>query len=271
MSESAEPSYYEIALTNRQVVIAFVILLTLVLAIFLCGVWVGKNGQARLASQGGTPLPAEGTLGEQPEQLANMEEFKFFAEEGKNGDTKAPDLSVLAEPETRNQAAPSRAENRRPLAEPREPAPAPAPSAGAQQERSQPQRQAQTQNRPAQPPQTAAPSQTPPPPKAQPKKEPPRPAPAQTRTEAPSRPPQAADEGFVVQVFSTQDEAQARKVMSQLKNGGHKAFLSAVEVTGKTMYRVRVGPFNQRAAADKAAGQVRHQMKLDVWVTAAGN
>ena len=41
-----EPSYYEIALTNRQVLIAFVILLVCLVAAFLSGVWVGR-GDAR--------------------------------------------------------------------------------------------------------------------------------------------------------------------------------------------------------------------------------
>ena len=37
MSDSHEPSYYEIALTNRQVVVAFVILLICLLSAFFSG------------------------------------------------------------------------------------------------------------------------------------------------------------------------------------------------------------------------------------------
>ena len=44
MNESNEPSYYEIALTNRQVVVAFVLILSSVMAAFLSGVWVGSQG-----------------------------------------------------------------------------------------------------------------------------------------------------------------------------------------------------------------------------------
>ncbi|MCB1009106.1 MAG: SPOR domain-containing protein [Acidobacteria bacterium] len=42
-SESSEPSYYEVALTNRQVLIAFVALLTCLVAAFFSGVWIGRG------------------------------------------------------------------------------------------------------------------------------------------------------------------------------------------------------------------------------------
>ena len=252
MSESTEPSYYEIALTNRQVVIAFVILLTLVLAIFLCGVWVGKNGQERLAGTTGT-APTHPSAAAEPEQLANMEEFKFFAEEnakksGKVETLDKPDLASLDKPKPENRS-------------PRESRPGQgttlAQDIGSESLGNESRTQPETKPEPPAP-KPAETQQAEPKPTAPPTT---RPAPAQA----------GAGDGFVVQVFSTRDEPQARKVLSQLKGAGHKAFLSAVEVTGQTMYRVRVGPFTQRADAEKVADQVRRQMKLDPWVTAAGN
>ena len=56
-------------------------------------------------------------------------------------------------------------------------------------------------------------------------------------------------------------------MVSRLKRGGHPAYLSPVEVSGKTMYRVRIGPFGDRAEAQKVADQVRHDFKLDTWIT----
>ena len=47
MAESHEPSYYEIALTNRQVVVAFVILLVCLLSAFFSGVWIGRESNDR--------------------------------------------------------------------------------------------------------------------------------------------------------------------------------------------------------------------------------
>lgn len=244
-----EPSYYEISLTNRQVVITFVILLTFVLAIFLCGVWVGKNGQARLAQTTDADPNSEV---EQPEQLANMEEFKFFTEEGAEN-TSAPDLSVLAGPSEPTE--PQRDDP--PVREQSPPAPAPAP-------------QPTTNTAPPAQPTSSQPTPRPEPTRAE---APPqsRPAPPPKTEPATASPPASLSAGFVVQVFSTRDETQARKVLQRLKGAKHNAFLSAVEVTGQTMYRVRVGPFSERDAADRVAAQVRRQMKLDPWVTAAGN
>ncbi|KAB2959613.1 MAG: hypothetical protein F9K18_11505, partial [Thermoanaerobaculia bacterium] len=44
-TEPREPSYYEVALTHRQVLVAFVVLLTCLLAAFLSGVWVGRGAE----------------------------------------------------------------------------------------------------------------------------------------------------------------------------------------------------------------------------------
>ena len=102
-----------------------------------------------------------------------------------------------------------------------------------------------------------------PPPAAAP---PPTPAPTAA---APAPAAAAADAagGLVIQVFSSRDKDQAEKVVGRLKRGGHPAYLSPVEVSGRTMYRVRIGPFGDRAEAQKVADQVRHDFKLDTWIT----
>ena len=43
MNADHESSYYEIALTNRQVLTIFVVLLTCLVAAFLSGVWIGRR------------------------------------------------------------------------------------------------------------------------------------------------------------------------------------------------------------------------------------
>lgn len=80
--------------------------------------------------------------------------------------------------------------------------------------------------------------------------------------------PVADEKGdLVVQVFSSNDATQARKVLGQLAQGGHPAFLSPVEVSGRTMYRVRIGPYSERSAAESVADSVRRTFKLDTWIT----
>lgn len=237
MSESNEPSYYEIALTNRQVLVAFVVILGCVLAAFLSGVWVGHK-RANAEQVGETsPGEAPGETGE----LAELEELNFFSEapEGEE-ELDKPDLSRLRKPPntetTLAQDVGSSAEPR-----PRREAPAPA-AAGA--ERARPQRSESS---------SAAPP-------------PPEPAPPPARSTSP--PP---TEGFVVQVLSTPDRARARQLLGRIEAGGYPVFLSEVEIAGRTMYRVRIGPFEERSQAEATRDKVNAQYRLDTWVTAASN
>jgi cell division septation protein DedD len=84
LSESQEPSYYEIALTNRQVLVAFVVLLACVLLAFFAGVWVGKGSPAA-ATEAAEPAPEPTPVAGEPEELS------FF-----NGGQR-PDLPAMAE------------------------------------------------------------------------------------------------------------------------------------------------------------------------------
>ena len=69
-SESREPSYYEVALTNRQVLVAFVALLICMLAAFLSGVWIGRGG----ATTAPPPVVAQAPAVHEPQ----LEQLTFF-------------------------------------------------------------------------------------------------------------------------------------------------------------------------------------------------
>jgi cell division septation protein DedD len=216
LSENQEPSYYEIALTNRQVLAAFVVLLACVLLSFFAGVWVGKGSPAAAVAETPGPLvePTPGT--------GEPEELSFF------NDGQRPNLPELAE-------------NPRPdstLAE----------DLGLE-ERPRP---------------TAPPAATTPP------------APPQAAATAPVAPPPARDdEGntipvlrpgeVIIQVFSSRDEIQARRLTTQLKAAGFKAFLSP---SGE-MYRVRIGPFSDRQQAQAVAQRAKRDFRVDTWITAS--
>src|SRR6185436_16755309 len=91
---------------------------------------------------------------------------------------------------------------------------------------------------------------------------------AQGRGETPAAAEPARTAGqVVIQVFSSPEKDQAERIRGQLVRGGQRAFLSPVEVSGRTMYRVRIGPFDSRNEAQKVAEQVRKGYKLDTWVT----
>jgi hypothetical protein len=72
---------------------------------------------------------------------------------------------------------------------------------------------------------------------------------------------------FVIQVFSSSDEEQARRVLERLRAGEFPAQLSPVDVDGRPMYRVRVGPYVERADAQEIADRIRRAYRLDTWIT----
>ncbi len=71
-SESREPSYYEVALTNRQVLIAFVALLVCLAAAFFSGVWIGQGAPGE---RGASTVEARATPAPDPE----IDQLSFFS------------------------------------------------------------------------------------------------------------------------------------------------------------------------------------------------
>lgn len=262
MTNPHEPSYYEIALTNRQVVVAFVILLLCLVSAFFSGLWIGRESAARAQEQivrNTPPTPV------QPEEGQSLEELSFFEDDQEKGSTPAP-----APPQPSQEVAQAT------------PSPSPTPDdttlledfGGGGDEGATPdpdlpegrRRRGRGRNAAAQGDEDDVAAVTP----AVPAPPVPSPSPTPAR---PQRPATAASEPrvaagqLVIQVFSTADVDQAESVRGRLVKGGHKAYLSPVQVGGRTMYRVRIGPFDSRDSAQKVAEQVRKGYKLDTWVT----
>lgn len=237
MSDSHEPSYYEIALTNRQVVVAFVILLVCLIASFFSGVWVGRESGFRNADQmaASTP-PAE----EEKKEGQNLEELEFFGSEQKTASPEpAPAPAPPPPDEGSTLAEDVGSEEAVPEAEPE------SPRERRRREREEQQRQAAARRAQEEP---AAPARP-------------------ERAKPVSAEPARTAGQVVIQVFSSPEREQAERIRGQLSRGGQRAFLSPVEVGGRTMYRVRIGPFDSRSEAQKVAEQVRKGYKLDTWVT----
>ncbi|HTQ80976.1 MAG TPA: SPOR domain-containing protein [Thermoanaerobaculia bacterium] len=265
MTEPHEPSYYEIALTNRQVVVAFVILLACLLAAFFSGVWIGRGGIDLHREQvvRATPPPAPSPEGR------TLEELKFFAD--RPGHKKSDKSAEPAKPEEKAEeksaaAAPSAAGGttlQQDLKASRSAAPQPsmvratppAEEVAARPEpvEAQPARPAVTAPAASSKSATRGKSAAPTPPAAAPEEE--------------TADATAGAGKVVIQVFASADQAEAKRVRERLSKGGQSSFLSPLTVDGRTMYRVRIGPFTTRQAAQKVAEKVRKTYKLDTWLT----
>jgi DedD protein len=102
----------------------------------------------------------------------------------------------------------------------------------------------------------------------------PTPAPASTPTPKaaaiPSLPPVAPGaggaatvlEGWVVQLGSFSSEKNAEDLREQLLKKGYRVFVDHLKQGGQTIYRVRIAPEQQRAAAEAIRNQVEHDLKL---------
>jgi hypothetical protein len=260
VTNSHEPSYYEIALTNRQVVVAFVILLLCLVSAFFSGLWIGRESAARAQEQIVTntpPTPAESQEGQA------LEEFRFFEDGQKTGGTPAPTPPRDTPQVAATPAQTPEAEDTTLLEDfggggDEEATPDPdLPEGRRRRGRGHGGRGASTEGD-----DEAAAVPTP----ATPASPAPSPTPVKPRPNVPAE-PRVASGQLVIQVFSTADVDQAESVRGRLTKGGHKAYLSPVQVGGRTMYRVRIGPFDSRDQAQKVAEQVRKGYKLDTWVT----
>jgi cell division protein FtsN len=86
----------------------------------------------------------------------------------------------------------------------------------------------------------------------------PTPVPTPRPTPVPTAPPAAALRGtFQVQVQALSDRAAADRLVRDLRAKGYDVRVSTAEVGGKTLYRVRVGPFATEEAARAAIERLK--------------
>ena len=258
MTDHHEPSYYEIALTNRQVLVAFVVLLLCLLGAFFSGVWVGRGAAPdKPPAQAATP----------PKNDAPLEEYTFFSENGKRTSQQPaasakpaatqPQPAEAAKPPAQMATPPGTTLQSDLGAKAAAPAPAGPESMG---EAGEPPLPPVDSEAAASPGDAKAPAVAP---------DAKGPAPAAPQAAAPQPAPTTlAPNEMVVQVFSSPDLAQAHSIVERLKKNGYKnAFLSPVQVGSQTMQRVRIGPYTDRARAQRVADDVKKKFRLDTWIT----
>jgi cell division septation protein DedD len=78
-------------------------------------------------------------------------------------------------------------------------------------------------------------------------------------------PPALAPTGFAIQVGAFRDKAAADSIVARLKGKGFGAFAVA-PAAPDGLYNVRVGPFVQRADAERAQAKLRDEEKLKPFI-----
>jgi DedD protein len=287
---TSEPSYYEVALTSKQVMAALVIVLACLTAAFFAGFWIGRDSER--------PLVLASQELHQPSPIERPPEEPLPVTPGTEG---VPVLEPVTEPVAEGLGAEPVAEA---TAEP-EAAPAPTGAGGfeappalpppngvvnpdpnvplwkqrldrareaARLEKEFAQATGEPAANGAAPPAAASPQPAPivaettrpaePAPSV--------PAPSVAVSEpAPARPAGAGAESvYVVQILVTKDPAKARQVIAQLKGAGYPASLATFEQGGATLSRVKVGPYRERARAQAIGNEIKTKLKLEAWVRA---
>ena len=67
------------------------------------------------------------------------------------------------------------------------------------------------------------------------------------------------DDGWMVQVGTFSNSKNATRLRDKLTRLGHSVHTETVTISGKKALRLRVGPFTDRAKADKAQAQIRKE------------
>ena len=69
--------------------------------------------------------------------------------------------------------------------------------------------------------------------------------------------------GFAVQVGAFKSEAEANKLRDRLRGGGVAAFVDRTGAGAGMLWRVRAGPYAERAGADSARATLKQKFQLD--------
>jgi DedD protein len=71
----------------------------------------------------------------------------------------------------------------------------------------------------------------------------------------------------VVEVAAAQARAEAETIRRRLSGKGYPAFITTANAGGATMFRVRVGKYNDRQAAEGVKVKLEREERFKPWVT----
>jgi cell division septation protein DedD len=249
----ADDGFQEIQLTGKQVVFLFMATTVIAAGIFLSGVLVGRGVRAERATAGG-----QAALLSAPQEVPDGTTAPAPAAQADPAPAPPPTDELSYYQRLQGESAPAEtlgSDKDAAGASSRTPTPAneQVPSAPAQQ---------------AGPPAAAEAVKAPGPPAAEA-----RGAPATTTASRPQGQPAAgsgepAGDGFVVQVASVRERAEADAILKHLQAKGYSAFvLPPGPGSPVSTFRVRVGKFKARREAEKTAQRLEKEEQYKPWVT----
>jgi len=250
--------YYEIQLTNKQLVFYFLAGATGLVLSFLAGVMVGRGvDQGAGEVQAARPPAEERVVSEEtPKPAPPAAEDLTYAQRlesdktddgldkskgpaaAKGGRAAAPATGAATSAAAPGGSAATRPATAPPAAAPKGPAATPVPAAPTAAH-------------------SAPPTRVTPPPRTAP-------AAAALKGGAGKGAPAPGSGNFTIQVGAFKDKAAAESVVGRLKNKGFAAYVVSPE--GEGLFNVRVGNFAARADAERIQGRLRDEEKFKPFI-----
>ena len=222
-----DDGFHEIQLNGKQLVFLFMAATVVSVAIFLCGVLVGRGVRAERGATAGdaSAVNAVTAVETLPQQIAQA---TTPIPAGSDPTTAAPppavdDLTYY-----------DRLEKQKPPAEQLKPAP-----------------ETPASVTPATPPAEPAARATPRP----------------TAKEPAPLPPEPGGQGYALQVAALRERSDAEAIAKRLASKGYAAYVLAPARGTPAVYRVRVGKFETRREAETMAAKLQKEEQFNPWIT----
>lgn len=228
MRDYEEKSYYEIQLDNKQLILVFLAGVAVCVLIFVLGVMVGKGKkEAEIASLSKKELSSSRT----EEDVKTPQQAKT-ADEGT--DTKEPKKIKKVKPEKEGEERPAYYDLGKPDSDEKQEL-TPDPKTEAKVEKVK-------QEQPAA-----------------------EPVPDKSVEKEPTT-MQPGTHLYTVQVMATASKDKAQKQLDTLKSKGYTAFMDEDKAGSGSVFKVRVGKFDDPDTAKKIATRLKDDLKLETWV-----
>lgn len=267
MRDYEEKSFYEIQLDNKQLILVFLAGVTVCVLVFILGVMVGKGRkEAELASIGKTE---QKVVRPEPD-LTPPQEIQEMKPEGNKKEAKKENSKKPTSESTQEDPAYYELDTDKEKPLEKEPVKAQKDETGVASKDSEKKTDnKKAESAKAEKPKTETPKTETPKtaaPKAEIAKAEPEPK-AETTEEQIVPEPTLKDGGkYTVQVMATSSKSKAEQQLSTLQANGYTAFMKEEKAGETSVFKVRVGRFNDKDQAKKIATRLKQELRLESWV-----